>query len=188
MVFDLNNAVVWMVVLRPLIFNSSSIFCSLWGMFQVHQLLSVSPLPICFTTSSVLWQSLSTYLYFRFLWFSFCDPLGQQNPLDGKFSFFEEVIITRSRLLTGIRWSVCIAKSQRDLCVSFFKRNSSLCIYHLVVESNFNFLPNSKWINFSTETCPVLYFFSTNLLHSLITWSVISSLSLYYLHLLFCCV
>ena len=35
----------------------------------------------------VLWQSHNTCFSFRFLWFLFCDPLGRQSPLDGRFSF-----------------------------------------------------------------------------------------------------
>ena len=63
-----------------------------------------------------------------------------------------------------------------------------LCIYHLFVWSNFNFLHNSQWITLLTQSCLVLYSFCVNLLHLLIMWSTISSLSPHNLHLLFCCV
>ena len=66
--------------------------------------------------------------------------------------------------------------------------DSGLCIYHLFVRSNFNFLHNSHSITLPTQSCLVLYSFCANLLHSLIMWLIVSSLSLHNLHLLFCCV
>ena len=53
------------------------------------------------------------------------------------------------------RWSVCISKCQRSLCVSFSRRESGLCIYHLYVWSNFNFLHNSQWITLAIQRCLV---------------------------------
>ena len=35
-----------------------------------------------------------------------------------------------------LRWSVCISKSQRILCVSFSRMDSWFCLYHLLVWSN----------------------------------------------------
>ena len=54
--------------------------------------------------------------------------------------FFFLLIIIRSGLLAGIRWSVCMLKSHRNLCVSFSRTDAGLCIYHLLVWSNWNFL------------------------------------------------
>ena len=116
--------------------------------------------------------------------------------------------ITRSGRLAKVRWSVRIfffffffdyhkvessgrdevLECQRSLCVSFSRTDSRLCIYHLFVWSNFNFLHNSQWITFPTQSCLVLYSFCVNLLNSLYMWLVVSSLKPYYLHLLFCCV
>ena len=98
------------------------------------------------------------------------------------------LIIMRSGLLAGIRWSVCMQKSHRSLCVSFSRTGAGLCIYHLFVWSNWNFLHISQWITLPTQSCLVLYSFCANLLHSLIMWLIVSSLSPYSLHLLFCCV
>ena len=95
-------------------------------------------------------------------------------------------IIIRSGFQAEIRWSVCMSKSHRSLCVSFSWTGAGLCIYHLVVWSNLNFL--HKWITLSTQSCLVLYSFSANLLHSLIMWLVVSYLSSHNLHLLFCCI
>ena len=93
----------------------------------------------------------------------------------------------RSGLLAVIRWSVCMSKSQRSLCVSFSRTNAGLCIYHLFVWSNLNFLHISQWITLSIKSCLVLYAFCANLLHSLI-WLMVLSLPPHSLRLLFCCV
>ena len=44
--------------------------------------------------------------------------------------FFLLLIIIRSSLLAGIRWSVCMLKSHRSLCVSFSRTDAGLCIYY----------------------------------------------------------
>ena len=84
--------------------------------------------------------------------------------------------ITWSSRLAEIRWTVCISKSHRNLCVSFSRANSGLCIYHLFVWPNINFLHNSHWITLPTQSCQVLYSFRANLLNSLM-WLIVSSLS-----------
>ena len=61
-------------------------------------------------------------------------------------------------------------------------------IYHLFVWSNLNFLQISQWIILPTQSCLVLFSFYANLLHSLVIWLMVSSLSLHNVHLLFCCV
>ena len=71
--------------------------------------------------------------------------------------YFFLLRITRSGRLAGIRWSVSILKSQRILSVSFSRTDSGLCIYHLFVWWNFNFLHSSQWITITTHPCLVLY-------------------------------
>ena len=56
------------------------------------------------------------------------------------------LIIIKSGFLAGIRWSVCMLKSHRSLCVAFSMTGAGLCIYHLFVWSNLNFLHISQWI------------------------------------------
>ena len=97
------------------------------------------------------------------------------------------MIIIRSGLLAEIWWSVCMSKSQRTVCVSFSRTDVGLCLYHLFVWSNFNFLHNSQWITLPTQSCIFLHSFCANLLHSLIMWLMVSSLSPHNQHLLFCC-
>ena len=53
---------------------------------------------------------------FTFIYFSLCLP-ERKTPWCIKFFIF--ILNTRSSLLDGIRWSNCIAKSRRILCVSF---------------------------------------------------------------------
>ena len=59
-----------------------------------------------------------------------------------------------------------MSKSRRSLCVSFSRTGAGLCIYHLLVWSNLNFLHISLWINLPTQSCLVLYSFCANLQHS----------------------
>ena len=49
------------------------------------------------------------------------------------------LIVVRSDRLAKIRWSVCMSKSQRTLCVSFSRTYAGLCIYHFFVWPNFSF-------------------------------------------------
>ena len=102
------------------------------------------------------------------------------------FSFFFFLIIMRSGHLARSRWSVCMLKSHRSLCKSFSRTGAGLCIYHLFIWSNWNFLHISQWITLPTQSCLALYSFCINLLHSLIMWLIVSSLSPHSLHLLFC--
>ena len=75
-----------------------------------------------------------------------------------------------------------------SICVSFSRVATGLCIYHLFVWSNLNFLQISQWISLPTQSYIVLYSFSANLLHSLIIWLMVSYQSPHNLHLLFSCV
>ena len=67
--------------------------------------------------------------------------------------------------------------------------DSALCMYNFFVWSSLNSLQNSQQITFPTQLCLVLlvlYSFGANLLHSFILWWIVLSLSLHYLHFLFC--
>ena len=127
----------------------------------------------------VLWQDLNTYRFFRLLWFSLCGPPWWQ----ALFFFF--LVIIRAGLLAEIRWSVCILKSQRILRISFFRPDSGLCMYSLVLMVKFQFLAQ---LPVGHLPCPVMSRLCDSLLHSLIMWLIVSSLSPHNLHLLFCCV
>ena len=64
-------------------------------------------------------------------------------------------------------------KSHRSLWMSSSMTGAGLCIYHLLVWSNLNFLHISQWITLPTQSCLALYSFCANLLHSLIMWLII---------------
>ena len=71
----------------------------------------------------------------------------------------------------------------RSRYLSFFSH--SFCF---ILWSNLNFLYISQWTTLPTQSCLALYSFYANLLHSLIIWLIVSSLSPHSLHLLFSCV
>ena len=85
-----------------------------------------------------------------------------------------------------IRLYVCISQSQRILYVSFSWTDSGSCIYCLEVWWNLNFLHNSQWITFYTQSYLVFLSLCADWLYSLIIWLIISSLFQHNLHLLFC--
>ena len=120
--------------------------------------------------------------FFRFILWS--AGIANSTILQVFFFFFFLLIIIRSGLLARIRWSVCMLKSHRRFCVSFSRRGAGLCIYHLSAWPNLNFLHISQWITLQTQSCLALYSFCANLLHSLIIWLIVSSLSPHSLHLL----
>ena len=68
--------------------------------------------------------------------------------------------ITRSGHLVKIRWSVCISKSHRVLCVSFSWMVSGLCISLLVIRLNLLFTP---WEFFTSVLLLLLLFVWTQL-------------------------
>ena len=132
---DLNNAAVWMVFTHPTISKSISPY--------TNPLVTVPRAPITFGIIVTfmfhnLFNSQARSRYLSLL------P-GQQSPQFCKFSFFLLIMI-RSGRLAKIWWSVRISKSQRSLCVSFFRIHSGLCISHLLVWSNIKFLPTQSCI------------------------------------------
>ena len=139
----LNNALVWMVPTHPPTSKSSSPFS--------NPLVTVPNAPITigiivtcmFHSFSIPLQGRDSYSSFHILSMLFCGQPGQQSRLFCKFSFFLLIII-KSGLLAGIRRSVCMLKSHRSLCVSFSRTGAGLCIYHLLVWSNLNFLHISQ--------------------------------------------
>ena len=178
---DLNNTVVWMVSTRPLISKSTSPCTSL--LLTVSRASITIGITVTFMFNS-FFNSLakSGYLFLFSLSFNFILSSAETAK-----STIRQVLVFCWLLLGLVVWprSVCISKSQRSLCVSFSRTDSGLCIYHLFVWSNLNFLHNSRWINLPTQLRLVLYFFCANLLHSLTIWVIVSSLLPNDLHLLF---
>ena len=128
----LNNAVVWMVSTRPPTSKSSSPFsyCSKrtnynWYNCHLH-------VPQFFQFPSKV-----EVLILLFTFFQFYSVVSRESKVDYfASSLFLLLIIIKSGLLAGIRWSVCILKSHRSLCESFSRTGAGLCIYHLLVFVN----------------------------------------------------
>ena len=182
----LSNAVVWIVSTCPPTSKSSRPFN--------NPLVIVPNAPITIgTIVTFMFHSFfnslarSRYLSFFSLSFSFIlwSAGTEKSTILQILSFL--LIIMKSGLQAGIRWSGCMLKSHRSLCESFSRTGAELCIYHLFVWSNWNFRHISQWITLPTQSCLALYSFWANLLHSLIMWLMVSSLSSHSLHLLFCC-
>ena len=152
---DLNNEVVWMVSPHPLISKSSSLF--------INPLVTRVPITIGINVTFMFHSFFNSITRSRYLSFSlsFNFTLWSAGTANSTIlqvlflSFF--FIIIRSGYLTEIRWSACMSKPLRSLCVSFSWTDSGLCICHLFVWSNFNFLHNSQWIHLPTQSYLVLY-------------------------------
>ena len=184
----LNIVVVWIVSTRPPTSKSSRPFN--------NPLVIVPKAPITIGTIVTFmfhsfFNSLERSRYVSFFSLSFKFILWSAGTAKSTILqilfFFFLLIIMRSGLLAGIRWSVCILKSHRSLCESFSRKGAGLGIYHLLAWSNWNFQHISQWITLPTQSCLALYSFCANLLHSLIMWLILSSLSPHSLYLLFCC-
>ena len=166
MLDDLNNDVVWIVSTRPLISNSSST-CTI-PLVTVPCESFTRGITVAFMFHS-FYSSLakSRYLFFFSFNFSFTKWWAETAKSSTRrvLSFFFFFTITRSGSPVEIRWSAYTSKSQKSLCVSFFRTDSGLCKYHLFMWLNFNFLHNSHWITFPTQSCLVLYSYCANLRH-----------------------
>ena len=123
-----------------------------------------------------------------FTFFRFYSVVSRDSNAHSLASSLFLLITIRSGILAEIRWSVCMSKSHRRLCMSVSRTDAGLCIYHLFVGANFNFWHISQWITFPTQSYLVLNSFCANLLHSLIMRLMVSTLSPHNLNLLFCCV
>ena len=178
-----NNAVVWMVSTRPPTSKSSRLFN--------NSLVTVpkAPITIGFIVTFMFHSFFNSLARSRYLsifshFFSFILwSAGTTKSTILQIFFFLLLIIINPGLLAEIRWSVCI-KSHRSLCVSFSRAGAGWCIYHLLAWSDLNFLHISQLITLPTQSCLALYSFCASLLHSLIMWLMVSSLSPQSLHII----
>ena len=175
-----------MASMRPLISKSSSPCIN--PLMTVPRALITIGITVTFMFHS-FFNSLARSRYLTFFSLSFNSTLWSVGTLKSSIQqvlFLFLLTIIRPSHLATMKWSVCIAKSPRSSCISIFRTDSRLCIYHFFVWSNLDFLHNSQWIPLPTQSCLVLYSFC-NLLHSLM-WLIVPSLSLHNPHLIFCCV
>ena len=135
----LSNPVIWIVSTRPPTSKSSRLFN--------NPLVIVPKAPMTIGTIVTFmfhsfFNSLARSTYLSFFSHSFRFILwsaGTAKSTIFQILFFFLLIIIRSRIRSGIRWSVCMLKSHRSLCVSFSRTSAGLCMYHLLVWSNLNF-------------------------------------------------
>ena len=129
----INNAVVWMVSIRPTTSESSSPY--------KNPLVTVPKAPItigiivtCMFHIFFPFHSKVEVLILLFTFFQFYSVVSRDSKVDNfAISLFLLLIIIRSGLLTEIRWSLCMSKSHRSLYVFFSRTGAGLCIYHLLV-------------------------------------------------------
>ena len=178
----LNNAIVWMVSSRPPTSKSSSLLN--------NPLVSVPKAPITIGIIVTFmfhrfFNSLARLRYLSFFSLSFSFVLCSAGTVKSTILqvLFLLLITIRSGLLAEIRWSICMSKFHRSLCMSFSRTDAELCIYHLFVWSDLNFMH----ISLPTQSCLVLYSFCAKFRHLLIMWLMVSFRLPQNLHLLFCC-
>ena len=128
----LSNAVVWIVSTRPPTSKSSRPFN--------NPLVTVPNAPITIGTIVTFmfhsfFNSLARSRYLSFFSLSFRFLLWSAGTAKSTILqiLFLLLIIMRSGLLAGIRWSVCIFKSHRSLCESFSSYYYSLRVFHTSV-------------------------------------------------------
>ena len=149
---NLNDAVFWMVSAHPRISNSFNSLTKPLGI--IPSALITTGITVTFMSFSFFSPLARSRYLSLFFFFDFYSQLKTAKSTSHQVLFL--LTITKSGL-TKIGLSVYILKSQRILSISFSRVDSCLCIYHLVVWSNFNFLHNSKWIIFPIQSCLIFY-------------------------------
>ena len=121
------NAVVWMVTTS----KSSRLFNNSLVTVPKTPIINGIIVTMFHFFFSIPWQGRGTYPFFTF--FQFYSVVSRDSKVNNFENSLFYLIIIRSGLLAEIRWSVCMSKSQRSLCVSFSRTDAGLCTYHLFV-------------------------------------------------------
>ena len=150
----LNNAVVWMVSSRPPTLKSPSPFSNPFVTVP-NALITIGIIVTCLFHS--FFNSLARSRYLSFFLHSFSFILWSA----GTKSTILQVLFFCWLLLSLVFWprlgDPCIC--QRPIGVYVFSRTGvGLCIYHLFVWSNLNFLYISQWITLPTPIMSSLIF------------------------------
>ena len=141
---DLNNAVIWMLLILLLISCSSSLFS--------RPLETVPRAPAIGITVTFMFHSFfsslarSKYLFiflFSFIFILWSAGMAKSTRWQAFFFFFFFFFLVLliniwSGLLADIGWFICISKSLWILWISFSRTDFNLCIYHLSAWSNSN--------------------------------------------------
>ena len=170
---DLYNAVVWMALAHAPIFNSSSPLTMLLGTVPSAQIITGITIAFIFYnffSSLARFKYVSLLIFFDFHFVVHRD--GKVHYTSGSLFFFLFVFVFVLLSLGLVFWlglgDLFVFKNLRIFCLSFSRTNSGLCIYHLVVCSNFNFLHYSLWITFPIQSSLVSCSLFVSLLHSVI--------------------
>ena len=139
----LNNVEVWMVSTRPPTSESSSPFSNLLVTVP-NAPITIGKIVTCMFHSFFSSVARSRYLSFFLHSFGFILWSAKKAKSIILQVLFFLLIIIRSGLLAEIWWSVYMSKSYRSLCVLFSRTGAGLCIYHLLIWSNLNFLHISQ--------------------------------------------
>ena len=116
---DLNTAAIWIVSTRPLISKSSSPFNN--PSITVPRAPITIGINVTFMFHSFFqFSSKIQELIFLFFFFQFCSVVSQDSKVHNSassiyLSIYLLLTITRSGRLAGMRWSVCISKSEEFL-------------------------------------------------------------------------
>ena len=116
----LNNAVVWIVSTRPPTSMSSSPFSNPKAPITIGIIVTCMFHSFFNSLTRSRYLSFFSHCFRFFLW-----SAGTAKSTILQVRFFL-LIINKSGLLTGIRWSVCMLKSHKSLCVAFSRTDAVL--------------------------------------------------------------
>ena len=149
-----SNPVVWMISIRPPISNSSN------PLTKPLETVPSTLVTIGITVTLIFHSFVRSLAWSKYLTlFSFSLVCWDGKVHYTTVSFFLLLTITKSGLLTGIGWSICISKYQKILSFSFSRIYSNFSAW-----SNFSLLPNFQRITFRTQSCLVWYSFCVSYL------------------------
>ena len=159
---DCSSAVFWMVSMLPLISRFSSLFSKLFVTVpSARTTIGITFTLMFHSLFNSLARSRYLSLFFYFPSASPFDLLGPQSPPVDAFSFVNQHQVWSPGWDRVIRLYLEVPEN-----FSFSRKDSGLCIYHFFVSSKFNFLHNSHWITFPTQSCLALYSCCASLLYS----------------------
>ena len=111
------NAVVWMVSTQPPTSKSS------WPFNNSLVTVPKAPITIGIIVTLIFHSFFNSLARSRYLsLFQFYSVVSRDSKVHNFADVLILLIIIRSGLLAEIRWSVCISKSNRSLCVSFSRK------------------------------------------------------------------
>ena len=132
---DLNKAVVWMVLILPLIFSSLCLFpIPLWSISKAPTRINIGVTFMFHSFSNPLARS--TYLSIFSLFLYSLWSIGTAKS--SRWKVLSLLLInTRPGLLTGIQLSICISESPREFFALQFLGWIPICAYTICKHANY---------------------------------------------------